>query len=55
MKKETVVQVQSELDVLESKIRKLEYHLVGLDSEKRKTKRSLEELKNRKENLKSYL
>jgi len=41
MKKETVVQVQSELDVVES--------------ERRKTKRSLEELKNRKEELRSYL
>ncbi|HFJ9453576.1 hypothetical protein QYM13_21755 [Bacillus pacificus] len=55
MKKEIVVQVQSELEIVESEIRKLEYHLVGLDSEKRKTKRSLEELKNRKEKLKSYL
>ncbi|MBJ8018392.1 hypothetical protein ABE201_17900 [Bacillus mycoides] len=55
MKKETVVQVQSELYVVESEIRKLEYHLVGLDSEKCKTKRSLEELKNRKEELRSYL
>ncbi|MGR5983873.1 hypothetical protein ACT7CN_26035 [Bacillus cereus] len=55
MKKETVVQVQSELDVVESEIRKLEYHLVGLDGEKRKTKRSLEGLKNWKEELKSYL
>ncbi|WP_176549920.1 hypothetical protein [Bacillus wiedmannii] len=55
MKKETAVQVQSELNAVESEIRKMEYHLVGLDSEKRKTKRSLEELKNRKEELKSYL
>ncbi|GMR68060.1 MULTISPECIES: hypothetical protein [Bacillus cereus group] len=55
MKKETAVQVQSELEVIESEIRKMEYHLVGLDSEKQKTKRSLEELKNRKEELKGYL
>ncbi|WP_169513038.1 hypothetical protein [Bacillus fungorum] len=55
MKKEPVMQVQSELDVVESEIRKLEYRLVGLDREKRKTKRSLEELKNRKEELKSFL
>lgn len=55
MKKETTVQVQSELEVIESEIRKKEYHLVGLDSEKRKTKRSLEGLKNRKEELKGYL
>ncbi|WP_186313752.1 hypothetical protein [Bacillus tropicus] len=55
MKKEIVVQVQSELEIVESEIRKLEYHLVGLDSEKRKTKLSLEVLKNRKEELKSYL
>ncbi|WP_176518210.1 hypothetical protein [Bacillus thuringiensis] len=55
MKKETAVQVQSELEVVESEIRKMEYHLVGLDNEKRKTKLSLEVLKKRKEKLKSYL
>ncbi|WP_377863306.1 hypothetical protein [Bacillus sp. R86525] len=55
MKKETVVQVQRELEVVESEIRKMEYHLVGLDSEKRKTKRTLEELQDRKKKLISYL
>ncbi|EJQ90043.1 hypothetical protein [Bacillus cereus] len=55
MKKETAVQVKSELAVVESEIRKMEYHLIGLNSEKRKTKQSLEELKNRKQELKSYL
>ncbi|HGG0585597.1 MULTISPECIES: hypothetical protein [Bacillus] len=55
MKKETAVQVQSELEVVESEIRKMEYHLVGLDNEKRKTKLSLETLKKQKEKLKSYL
>jgi hypothetical protein len=55
MKKETAVQVQSELKVVESEIRKTEYHLVGLDNEKRKTKLSLEVLKKQKEKLKSYL
>jgi hypothetical protein len=55
MKKETAVQVQSELQVVESEIRKMEYHLVGLDNEKRKTKLSLEELQIQKEKLKSYL
>nr|WP_176398022.1 hypothetical protein [Bacillus cereus] len=55
MKKEIVVQVQSELDVVESEIRKMEYHLVGLNNEKRKTQLSLEVLKKQKEKLKSYL
>ncbi|MCU5706118.1 hypothetical protein OCF67_18220 [Bacillus wiedmannii] len=50
MKKETAVQVQSELQVVESEIRKMEYHLVGLNNEKRKTTLSLEVLKNRKRN-----
>ncbi|MED1559933.1 hypothetical protein [Bacillus paramycoides] len=54
MRKETAVQVQSEIKMVESEIHKLQYHLIGLDSEKRKTKRALEELKNRKEKLKSY-
>ncbi|MEK7013722.1 hypothetical protein MHB70_28200 [Bacillus sp. FSL M7-1020] len=45
MKKETAVQVQSELQVVESEIRKMEYHLVELDNEKWKTKLSLEVLK----------
>ncbi|WP_165502260.1 hypothetical protein [Bacillus wiedmannii] len=55
MKKETAVQVQSELQVVESDIRKMEYHLAGLNNEKRKTKLSLEVLKKQKEKLKSYL
>ncbi|HHT7240530.1 TPA: hypothetical protein ACTZ5V_005814 [Bacillus cereus] len=55
MRKETAVQVQSEIKTVESEIHKLQYHLIGLDSEKRKTKQSLEELKNRKQLLKSYL
>ncbi|MGU3372801.1 hypothetical protein [Bacillus mycoides] len=55
MKKETEIQVKGELKVVESEIRKMEYHLVGLDSEKRKTKKSLEELKKQKEKLKSCL
>jgi len=55
MNKETEIQVNSELAVVESEIRKMEYHLVGLDNEKRKTKLSLEVLKKQKEKLKSYL
>ncbi|MFK4380210.1 septal ring factor EnvC (AmiA/AmiB activator) [Bacillus sp. RC218] len=55
MKKETKIQVEGELKVVESEIRKMEYHLVGLDSEKRKTKRTLEELQDRKKKLISYL
>lgn len=34
MKKETAAQMQRELEVVESEIRKMEYHLVGLDSAK---------------------
>ena len=49
MKKETAVQVQSELDVVEDEIRKMEYHLVGLNNEKRKTQLSLEVLKTERE------
>jgi len=55
VKKETAVQIQSELKVVESEIRKMEYHLVGLNNEKRKTQLSLEVLKKQKEKLKSYL
>ncbi|WP_179885190.1 hypothetical protein [Bacillus paramycoides] len=55
MKKETAVQVQSELKAIESDIRNLEYHLVIMDGERQKTKKTLGELKNRKEELKSYL
>ncbi|WP_186324572.1 hypothetical protein [Bacillus mycoides] len=55
MKKETKIQVEGELKIVESEIRKMEYHLVGLDSEKRKTKLALEELKNLKQKLNNYL
>lgn len=55
MKKETAVQVQSEIKAVENEIRNLEYHLVMMDGERQKTKLSLEELKNRKEKLESYL
>ncbi|WP_180231012.1 hypothetical protein [Bacillus wiedmannii] len=55
MKKETKIQVEGELAVVESEIRKMEYHLVGLNNEKRKTTLSLEVLKKQKEKLKSYL
>lgn len=54
MKKETAVQVKSEIEKVVDEICKLEYHLVGLDSEKQKTKRSLKQLKCRLEGLKSY-
>ncbi|MED1565761.1 hypothetical protein [Bacillus paramycoides] len=55
MRKETAVQVQNEIEIVESEIHKLEYHLIGLNSEKRKTKKALAELKNRKRELKGYL
>lgn len=46
MRKETVVQVQSEIKAVESEIHKLEYYLNGLNSEKQNTKHKLHELKN---------
>ncbi|MGG1339905.1 hypothetical protein ABE244_04795 [Bacillus toyonensis] len=55
MKKETKIQVEGELTAVESEIHKLEYHLFGLDSEKRKTKQRLQELQDRKKKLNSYL
>ncbi|MDC2863842.1 hypothetical protein [Bacillus sp. BP-3] len=56
MRKEvTQIQVKSEIESVESEIRKMEYHLVGLNNEKRKTKLSLEVLKKQKEKLISYL
>jgi hypothetical protein len=55
MKKETKIQVEGELEVVESEIYRKQYHLNGLNSEKQKTRKALEELKSRKEKLKSYL
>ena len=55
MKKETAVQVQSELDVVEDEIRKMEYHLVGLNNEKRKTQLSLEVLKKTEREIEKLL
>ncbi|WP_180260007.1 hypothetical protein [Bacillus cereus] len=55
MKKETVVQVQSELKTIVGDIRNLEYYLVMMDGKRLKTKNALEELKKRKEKLRSYL
>ncbi|WP_170950100.1 hypothetical protein [Bacillus cereus] len=55
MKKETKIQVEGELEKVEGDISNLEYHLVMMDGERQKTRKALEELKNRKEKLKSYL
>ncbi|MGG1339723.1 hypothetical protein ABE244_03850 [Bacillus toyonensis] len=55
MKKETKIQVEGELEKVESDISNLKYHLVMMDGERQKTKCSLKELKNRKEKLESYL
>ncbi|EJS63440.1 hypothetical protein [Bacillus cereus] len=55
MKKETEIQVKGELHTIQSEIYKLEYHLRGLDNEKRKTKQQLQELQDRKNKLISYL
>ena len=55
MKKETKIQLEGELVTVENEIYRKQYHLNGLNSEKRKTEKSLEELKSRREELKSYL
>jgi hypothetical protein len=55
MKKETKIQVEGELESLENEICRKQYHLNGLNSEKRKTEKALEELQIQKEKLKSYL
>lgn len=55
MKKETKIQLEGELKTVENEIHRMQYHLNGLNSEKRKTEKALEELKNRKAKLKSYL
>ncbi|MGH0635217.1 hypothetical protein [Bacillus pacificus] len=55
MKKETKIQVEGELHTIQSEIYKLQYHLAGLNNEKRKTKQQLQELKDRKDKLISYL
>ncbi|MBJ8031983.1 hypothetical protein [Bacillus cereus group sp. N21] len=56
MKKETKIQVKGELHTVQSEIHKLQYHLVGLDNEKRKTKKQqLQELQDMKKKLISYL
>ncbi|WP_176542218.1 hypothetical protein [Bacillus sp. AFS075034] len=55
MKKETKIQVQSEIEAVEYEIHKLQYHLSGLNSEKKKTKLQLQELQDRKKKLVSYL
>lgn len=55
VKKETKIQLEGELKKVESDISNLEYHLVMMDGERQKTRKALDELKNRKEKLKSYL
>lgn len=55
MKKETKIQVEGELKEKESEIRRMEYHLAGVNSEKARTERTLKELRGRVQTLKSYL
>lgn len=56
MKREvTRIQVKSEIESVESEITKLQFHLHGINDEKRKTEKNLDELQARKEKLKSYL
>lgn len=55
MKEETKIQVEGELEKVESDISNLEYHLVMMDGERQKTRKALDELKIRKKELKSYL
>ncbi|MEB9422731.1 hypothetical protein P4I85_15180 [Bacillus cereus] len=55
MKKETKIQLEGELEKVESDISNLEYHLVMMDGERQKTWKALADLKKRKKELKSYL
>lgn len=55
MKKETKIQLEGELEKVESDISNLEYHLVMMDGERQKTRKALNELNIRKKELKSYL
>ncbi|MEE6185505.1 hypothetical protein [Bacillus pretiosus] len=55
MKKETKIQLESEIKEKQSEIHKMELHLVGVKSEKFRTERTLEELRGRVQELKSYL
>lgn len=55
MKKETRIQVNSEIEVVEGEINKLKFHLTGLKDEKRKTESKLGSLQERLVELKSYL
>lgn len=55
MKKVTRIQVEGEIKTVESEINKLRYHLLGLNSEKKKTEQNLEDLQWRLHELKSYL
>lgn len=55
VKKETKIQLEGELEKVESDISNLEYHLVMMDGERQKTRKALDELKIRKKELKSYL
>ncbi|EEK91782.1 hypothetical protein bcere0012_53360 [Bacillus cereus BDRD-ST24] len=47
--------MEGELEKIESDISNLEYHLVMMDGERQKTRKALDELKNRKKELRSYL
>ncbi|MCP1399255.1 MULTISPECIES: hypothetical protein [Bacillus cereus group] len=51
MKKEAIVQVNSEIITNQEEINKYEYHLVMMDVEREKTKKKIEELKERRETL----
>lgn len=51
VKKETIVQVKSEIITNQEEINKYEYHLVMMDVEREKTKKKIEELKDRRETL----
>lgn len=55
MKKDTKIQLEGELEKVESDISNLEYHLVMMDGERQKTRKALDDLKKRKKELKSYL
>lgn len=51
MKKETRIQLESELQNVQSDISNMKLHLVMLDQEKRKTNANLEDLNSRKKQI----
>ncbi|WP_242224512.1 hypothetical protein [Bacillus cereus group sp. BfR-BA-01380] len=55
MKQITKVQLESELEKVQSDINNIKYHLIMMESEKKKSESLLQELVNRKNKIRSYL